>query len=138
MVQVCNLPNEIQSMVDSVMKEYGPQLGHALIFSIGGEAARSELDFLAEPLKKLVSSQPRAKMWLMDALSSDAFPSQKVTDVEKRVWLQKIIRYVYQQDIMFKPRADAMLSLRGASKGTNQVIKEFWMACRGTNLSYAS
>ena len=79
-------------MVDSIMQDYGPQLGQALVFNMGGEAARSELDFLAEPLKKLVSSQPRAKTWLMDALSSDAFPSGKVLEVEKRVWLQKIMK----------------------------------------------
>lgn len=28
-------------------------------------------------------------------------------------------------------------SLRGA-KGTNQAVREFWMLCRGTNLSFVS
>lgn len=74
------------------MQEYGPQLGQALIFNIAGEASRSGLDFLAESLKKLVSSQSKAKLWLMSALSSEAFPSQRISDVEKRMWLQKVIK----------------------------------------------
>ena len=78
--------------VAAVIQQYGPQLCHILVRNIGGEAARSELELLAEPLKKLVSAQSQAKIWLSNALSSDDFPSQKVGSTEKRVWLQKIIR----------------------------------------------
>ena len=73
------------------MEEYGPPLCYALIANIGGGAARSDLDILAEPLKKMVQAQPKVKMWLADALSSQHFSSE-VTDTEKRIWLQKIIR----------------------------------------------
>ena len=79
-------------MVENALGEYGPLLGQALVRNIGGEAARSELDVLAEPLKKMVFSQPRAKMWLSDALFSDTFPSQIVGSVEKRMWLQKVLK----------------------------------------------
>ena len=78
--------------VAAVTQQYGPQLCHFLIRNIGGEAARSELDVLAEPLKKLISAQPQAKMWLSNALGSEDFPSQKVGSTEKRMWLQKIIK----------------------------------------------
>ena len=101
------------------MKEYGPQLCRALIRNISGEAARSELDVLSLPLKKLVFAQPQAKQWLADALSSTSFVSDKIGYTEKRVWLQKI------------------MSLRGGAR-TNQVVREFWMTCRGTNMDYAS
>lgn len=74
------------------MRQYGPGLSLALIVNIGGEAARSELDILAEPLKKMVKSQARAKGWLDDALGSEVFPSKIVTPAEKRIWLQKIIK----------------------------------------------
>ncbi len=76
----------------AVTQQYGPQLCSLLVRYIGGEAARSELDVLAEPLKKLIFAQPQAKMWLSNALSSEDFPSQKVGSTEKRVWLQKIIK----------------------------------------------
>ena len=75
-----------------MVQEYGSQLCHLLVRRIGGEAARSELDILAEPLKKLIFAQPQAKTWLSNALSSEDFPSRKVGPAEKRVWLQKVIR----------------------------------------------
>ena len=78
--------------VAAVTQQYGPPLCQILVRSIGGEAARSELDILAEPLKKLIFAQPQAKMWLSNALSSEDFPSQKVGTSEKRVWLQKILK----------------------------------------------
>lgn len=78
--------------VAAVTQQYGPQLCHLLVRSIGGEAARSELDFLADPLKKLIFAQPQAKVWLSNALSSEDFPSQKVGSTEKRVWLHKVIK----------------------------------------------
>ncbi len=77
-----------------MVQEYGPQLSQALIMNIGGEAARSDLDSLAGPLKSLVCWQPKAKTWLTDALSSEYFPSQNVGAAEKRFWLQKILRWV--------------------------------------------
>lgn len=76
----------------AVAQQYGPQLCNILVRNIGGEAARSELDVLAEPLKKLIFAQSQAKMWLSNALSSEDFPSQKVGSTEKRMWLQKIIK----------------------------------------------
>ena len=79
-------------MVRDAMNEYGPRLSHALVQNIGGDAARSELDTLAEPLKKLITAQPEAKMWLSDALDNSAFPSQNVDSADKTVWLQKIMK----------------------------------------------
>lgn len=81
-------------MLNAAMQEYGPQLAYALIRGIGGDAARSELDTLSEPLKKLVVKQPKARQWLTDALASDTFPGKSVGDTEKRIWLQKVYRYM--------------------------------------------
>ena len=93
LVQKHELPSsDLQAKLTIVLQEYGPQLAHILVRSIAGEAARSELDVLAEPLKKLVFAQPRARAWLQDALMSDTFPSSKVSESEKRVWLQRIMR----------------------------------------------
>lgn len=93
LVQKHELPSsDLQAKLTIVLHEYGPQLAHILVRSIAGEAARSELDVLAEPLKKLVCAQPRAKAWLQDALTNATFPSAKVSESEKRVWLQRIMR----------------------------------------------
>ncbi|KAF6223554.1 hypothetical protein HO133_000397 [Letharia lupina] len=118
-VQNFEVSEEVAMFAAAVTQQYGPQLCHLLVRNIGGEAARSELDVLAEPLKKLIFAQPQAKMWLSNALSSEDFPSQKVGSTEKRIWLQKII------------------NLRGA-RATNSAVKDFWIACRGAEFAYAS
>ncbi|EPE34071.1 ARM repeat-containing protein [Glarea lozoyensis ATCC 20868] len=109
----------MQTAIDNVLQHLGPMLAEALIYNMGGQAARSELDKLSDPLKKLVTRQVRSKSWLEAALSGNSFPSDKVTTREKTVFLQKI------------------MNLRG-SRGTNHVVREFWLACRGTNFAYAS
>jgi hypothetical protein len=82
------------------MQDFGPRLVQTLINGIGGEAARSELDTLSEPLKKLVVKQPLAKQWITKALSSKEFPAKHVGDTEKRVWVQKIFKYVNSDDTL--------------------------------------
>ncbi|RDW70210.1 putative importin 13 protein [Coleophoma crateriformis] len=84
--------SHIQATLDSMLQHLGPLLAEALIYNIGGSAARSELDKLSEPLKKLVANQVRSKNWLEAALQGANFPSGKVTDAEKRVFLQKVMR----------------------------------------------
>ncbi|KAL6712789.1 member of the karyopherin-beta [Lecanora helva] len=108
---------EIADLLRITTSRYGPPLCQILVRKIAGEASRSELDSLAEPLKKTVFNQPPAKLWLSEALNADTFPSQKVGPLEKRMWLHKI------------------MNLRG-SKGTNQAIKDFWIQCRGPEFTY--
>ena len=86
------MSEDVAMFVAAVTQQYGPQLSYLLVRNIAGEAARSEMDTLAEPLKKLIFAQPQAKTWLSNALDSEDFPSQKVGPSEKRVWLQKMIR----------------------------------------------
>ncbi|KAF4629911.1 hypothetical protein G7Y89_g8231 [Cudoniella acicularis] len=100
-IGLSNQGDHLQEPIDNVMRYLGPLLAQALIFNIGGHAARSDLDKLAEPLKKLVSSQALAKSWFEAALFSDTFPSNKVSTKDKTIFLQKVTL------------------LRGA-KGTNQ------------------
>jgi hypothetical protein len=73
------------------MEHVGPALAKALIFNISGNAARSELDRVSEPLKKLVIRQIRSKQWLENALSNENFHVEKVSEEARRIFLQKII-----------------------------------------------
>jgi hypothetical protein len=68
-------------------------LAEALVYNIGGHAARSELDKLSDPLRKLVTRQVRSKSWFEAALLGNNFPSDKVTVKERGVFLQKIMKY---------------------------------------------
>ncbi|KAI0013939.1 armadillo-type protein [Xylariaceae sp. FL0662B] len=108
-----------QAIVDNAMSHLGPQLSQSLVQNIGGKASRSELDKLSDPLKKLVVQHVQARQWLEAALNDPSFPSDKVSTDDKALFLKKII------------------SLRG-SKATNQVVREFWLACRGSNFAYVS
>ncbi|KAF4450596.1 hypothetical protein F53441_6257 [Fusarium austroafricanum] len=110
---------ELNNIVQQAMQMLGPLLSQTLARNLGGNASRSELDKLSEPLKKLVSRYPMAKSWLESGLSHETFPSTKVTPQDKSMFLKKVI------------------SLRG-NRTTNQVVKEFWQSSRGSNFAYAS
>ncbi|KAK8004325.1 hypothetical protein PG989_004044 [Apiospora arundinis] len=108
-----------QNTINGAMNQFGPVLAQSLIQNVGGNAARSELDKLSDPLKKLVFQNANARQWLEAALNDSSFPSDKVSLEDRALFLKKIT------------------SLRG-SRATNQVVKEFWVSCRGTGLGYTS
>jgi hypothetical protein len=62
--------------------------------NIGGQASRSELDKLSDPVKKLVVQHAHAKQWLEVALNDPSFPSDKVSRDDKALFLKKIIRSI--------------------------------------------
>ncbi|KAI9843453.1 MAG: hypothetical protein M1837_006299 [Sclerophora amabilis] len=93
----------LQITLDTTILSLGPELAHILIFNVGGNAARSELDIISEPLKKMVFRQPRSRMWLEKALFSRDFPSDKVAAPEKRRFLQKIMKYVFSSVVLLSP-----------------------------------
>lgn len=101
------------------MLHFGPQLAHSLVQNIGGKAPRSDLDKLSEPLKKLIVQHVHASKWLEAALNDESFPSEKVLPNDKALFVKKLV------------------SLRGA-KATNQVVRDFWLACRGSSFAYVS
>jgi hypothetical protein len=88
---LANLSPPLQDHLTSILQHFGPLLAQALIYNIGGHAARSELDKLSEPIRKLVIRHPQVKGWLEGALYADTFPSQNVSEQEKKVWLMKVI-----------------------------------------------
>lgn len=78
------------------MDTLGPMLSQSLMRNIGGNASRSELDRLSEPLKKLAGRYPLAKHWLQYAVDDYSFPSSKVNAEQKTLFVKKIIGYVSQ------------------------------------------
>ena len=112
--------------IEVAMKQYGPRLCHILVRQIGGEAARSELDVFAEPLKRLVVAQLHAKQWLASALDSDGFPSKKVGPTEKRMWLQKIMKYVQPS---FSKGAHADQGAQSAGSQRNEPSSQGFLDC---------
>ena len=118
------------------MATLGPLLAKIIAQNIGGQASRSELDKLSEPLKKLVVRYPKAKAWLESGLNDPSFPSDKVSATDKSIFVKKVIRYA-TINICSANITNEKSSLRGSGV-TNQVVRDFWLSCRGSNFSYAS
>lgn len=91
LIGISDQPPEIQAQLDGALQAIGPHLVQKLIINIGGHAARSELDKLCDPLKKLVVRQPNSKSWIEAALLDASFPSDKIEVEDKKNFLQKII-----------------------------------------------
>ncbi|KID69796.1 importin 13, partial [Metarhizium hybridum] len=110
---------EASDAAEQAMGTLGPLLARSLARNIGGRASRSELDRLSEPIKRLVNCYPLAKEWLQSGLGHTSFPSSKVTEEQKALFVKKVV------------------SLRG-SRATNQVVRDFWLSARGSSFAYAS
>lgn len=91
-MSVANLPEPLQASTKQIIEQLGPFLAQALIYNVSGNAARSELDKIADPLKKLIVSQVRAKSWLETALFDNNGQESKAGESEKKFFLQKIIK----------------------------------------------
>lgn len=106
---------EIAAKALQVVNTFGPSLTQSLVRQVAGLGQRSEIDSLAEPLRALFSALPaQGRAWVEAGLWSQHFPPvvQGVGDAEKRRFLQQCV------------------VLRGAKK-TNEVLKDFYVACRG-------
>ncbi|KAI0458355.1 armadillo-type protein [Xylaria acuta] len=110
---------KVQTTLNDAMSHFGPLLSQSLMQNIGGKASRSELDKLSDPLKKLIVQHVHASRWLEAALNDPGFPSNKVSSQDKALFVKKLV------------------SLRGG-RATNQVVRDFWLACRGSSFAYAS
>lgn len=117
LIAITHLASDAQAYLDQLCQGIGPLLAASLINQIGGNASRSELDFLAEPLMKMIFREPMAKKWIETAIFSPTFPSGRANEADKRKFISQL------------------LSLRGA-KQTKAVVKEFWLVCRGTPMGY--
>ncbi|AEO69005.1 uncharacterized protein THITE_2054084 [Thermothielavioides terrestris NRRL 8126] len=65
-------PAALQQTLAAATAHLGPLLARSLVRNLAGGAARSELDRLCEPLKRLVTTQVDAQRWLQAALMDDA------------------------------------------------------------------
>ncbi len=114
---------ETSQRISVIFHAFGPRMLSLLVRLLGGDCARSEIESLSETLKKSVQRQPMlTKTVLREAVKEEAGvmteKSLKATSVEQRN------RFVAQVE-----------ALRGGRK-TNDIVKEFWLACRGSGFGY--
>ena len=107
--------------ITAAVRTYAGQLTAVVLRLLGGECARSEIDVLCEPLKRFVAKHGvLARHCLRAAMDADAgVLSEKAIDAT---------------DSAVRSRFAAQVEgLRGGRK-TVEVVREFWVACRGVAL----
>jgi hypothetical protein len=75
-----------------MMTTLGPMLCLALARNISGQASRSELDRLSDPVKKLASHYPQAKQWLETAITDPSLSESSLKLETKLMLVKKVIR----------------------------------------------
>ncbi|KAK6365199.1 member of the karyopherin-beta [Exophiala oligosperma] len=109
--------------ISDLLQTFGSSILSMIVRLLGGECARSEIESLTDALKKFIQRQPMlSKLVLREAVKQEAgVMSEKAlqtTTIEQRN------RFVAQVE-----------GLRGGRK-TNDVVKEFWISCKGSGFGY--
>lgn len=109
-----SLDHDASRNLAECIQHYGARFVATLLRLLGGGAARSEVDVLCEPLKKLVARQGLLGARLLRETAAHASGG----DEEVRKFVEQVI------------------VLRGRRK-TLEVAREFWVAGRGAAFAYA-
>ncbi|KMP03273.1 KapN [Coccidioides immitis RMSCC 2394] len=116
---------------------YLAQLGDVVISQIAGKCARSELDHFSEVIKKFAFQHPgAAKMHLGNALVSLDASSNEAAGGPAG---QPGNNHNADSGVSKSERARFLASIfavRG-SRATNNLVREFWVSCRGKGFAYA-
>ncbi|KIW09125.1 uncharacterized protein PV09_00067 [Verruconis gallopava] len=106
-----------QQHLDDVIDHFGPRLALGIIQNVAGGAARGDLDWFVEPLKKFSTRTANTKKFLEDALAAvDAGPNVG-PDVKARFLKQ--------------------VAVSNGISVMKKVVSTFWSQCRGFDGSYA-
>ncbi|KAF2094014.1 hypothetical protein NA57DRAFT_47577, partial [Rhizodiscina lignyota] len=119
-------PQPLQQSLDMIATHFGPLLATTLTAQVGGICMRSDVEFLAEPLKKLYGRHTRAKAWFYDALmlSNEAanLSQREIAEAE----LEMVARMPVEERKMFVRTLGLTVDL-----GTvRRVCGEFWQRAR--------
>lgn len=119
------LDTAVCQQISDLLQSFGPRILSMIVRLLGGECARSEIESLTDALKKFIQRQPiLSKLVLREAVKQEAgVMSEKAlhtTTIEQRN------RFVAQVE-----------GLRGGRK-TNDIVKEFWISCKGSGFGYVT
>lgn len=76
--------------LDQIFEALGAVLVKVLVFNIAGEAQRTSLDEVTDPLRRIVTKNPRTSSWVEAALAAPDFPAPKVPDKERQ-WFRRMV-----------------------------------------------
>lgn len=118
---VLSIPPNTSSTVSEAVSHCLPALCTVLMTQLSGGCARSDINHLTDVLKKILSKhQGVARPHLASALASLPGPRQDDNpDKEKERFLEMLLK------------------ARGAT-ATNDIVRQYWIKCRGTGFAYTS
>lgn len=114
---------EVDAQLKHTLERFGPQILGLVLRLLGGECARSELENLTDCLRRFTQKQAMlTKQVLREAVKDE---SRVLSDKALRATtLEQRSRFLGQIEM-----------LRGTRK-TNEIVKDFWITCRGTGFGY--
>jgi hypothetical protein len=125
-------PNSSEDPAQAIINDYIPSLATILIRQIAGSCARSDLDHLCEVLKKLIfKHQGAARTHLGHALANLDAADASAPDGAENGGPGPALVSVQERERFLA----SAIGLRGA-RATNQVVRTFWLSCRGKVFAY--
>lgn len=122
-----NSPEETTAL-DQVLQSFIPRLSETLVNQIAGRCARSDLASLSDVIRRLIFKKMALARPSIDA-SLDRLDLHTTDEAANRVPL------LSQQD---KSRlVQSLVVARGARQQSVEIIRAFWLKCRGMSYDYA-
>jgi hypothetical protein len=119
---------EETAALDQVLHSFIPRLSQTLINQVAGRCARSDLASLGDVLRRLIFKKMAFARPSIDA-ALDALDLHTLDDTSNRV------PTLSQQD---KSRfVQSLVVARGARQQSTEIIRGFWLKCRGMSYDYA-
>ncbi|KAI1627476.1 armadillo-type protein [Exophiala viscosa] len=114
---------ETNQRMAKILQHYGQRILSLLLRLLGGECARSEIESLTETIKRFVQKH----LMLTKSVLREAVKQDSGVMSDKAL---KATTLEYRNRVLAQ-----MEALRGGRK-TNDIVKEFWIACRGSGFGY--
>lgn len=114
---------ETNQRMGKILQHYGQRILSLILRLLGGECARSEIESLTETIKKFIQKH----LMLTKSVLRKAVKQDSGVMSEKAL---KATTLEYRHRVLAQLEA-----LRGGRK-TNDIVKEFWIACRGSGFGY--
>jgi hypothetical protein len=119
---------EAMNIIDSVHQEFVPRLCYTIIQQIAGQCARSDLVSLSDALRRTIfKKMGLARPALKAALET---LNAQITDPNG----QRVPLLSAQDKSRF---LESLVIARGAQKPSLDLVRAFWLKCRGMNFDYA-
>lgn len=115
-------PQPLQGLLDEVVTHYGPALARAFVYEIAYNSMRTDLEMLADPLKKLWSRHLRSRSWFEEALNISAEEAKRSQDMGLQI--------VAAAPVQVKSRFLEQMKVARDLASVRKAMQEFSMACK--------